>query len=215
MGRLPQSSYYPTHFMKGTIIELADGRTKKVEDMSSDDFLRCAETSAYLTMETSRVDRVDTLGPLVRVRFLVGDDGAECIQDYQPEHPFFVVAHGWSSHDPAKTKNTYGLDTRRLAVGDICISLTRRPEDVNGGALDDAVTITAARRFADEDAEQRATKRRHSLSDESTSGDSGDRHDVVSGGSSSSGSSPLQKKDEDDEGAANKKHRSDEIDVSA
>lgn len=42
------------------------------------------------------------------------------------EHPFFVCGLGWSSCCPERTLQRYGLDCRRLAVGDTCISLLRQ-----------------------------------------------------------------------------------------
>lgn len=44
----------------------------------------------------------------------------------QPEHPFFVYGHGWSSCHPDGSLQVFGLKCNRLQVGDICISLTPR-----------------------------------------------------------------------------------------
>lgn len=45
------------------------------------------------------------------------------------DHPFFVFNRGWSSCNPSKTFDLYGLPCLQLAVGDICISLTERYPD--------------------------------------------------------------------------------------
>ena len=42
------------------------------------------------------------------------------------EHPFFVFGQGWSSCEPVWTMKRYGLECHKLAVGDICISLTHK-----------------------------------------------------------------------------------------
>lgn len=42
------------------------------------------------------------------------------------DHPFFVFNRGWSSCNPSKTFDLYGLPCLQLTVGDICISLTER-----------------------------------------------------------------------------------------
>ena len=42
------------------------------------------------------------------------------------EHPFFVFHQGWSSCDPQRTLQRYGLDCHKLSVGDRCISLTHK-----------------------------------------------------------------------------------------
>lgn len=42
------------------------------------------------------------------------------------EHPFFVFGRGWSSCEPKWTMKRYGLECHKLAVGDICVSLTHK-----------------------------------------------------------------------------------------
>lgn len=45
------------------------------------------------------------------------------------EHPFFVFNRGWSSCNPSKTLDQYGLLCLQLSIGDTCISLTHRYPD--------------------------------------------------------------------------------------
>ena len=42
------------------------------------------------------------------------------------EHPFFVFGQGWSSCQPERTLQRYGLSCQKLSVGDVCISLTHK-----------------------------------------------------------------------------------------
>ena len=42
------------------------------------------------------------------------------------EHPFFVFGQGWSSCDPTRTRQRFGLDCHPLIVGDVCVSLTHK-----------------------------------------------------------------------------------------
>ena len=42
------------------------------------------------------------------------------------EHPFFVFGQGWSSCDPSRTLQRFGLASQRLNVGDVCVSLTHK-----------------------------------------------------------------------------------------
>lgn len=42
------------------------------------------------------------------------------------EHPFFVFNQGWSSCDPQRTLQRYGLECHKLSVNDVCISLTHK-----------------------------------------------------------------------------------------
>lgn len=46
------------------------------------------------------------------------------------EHPFFVYHRGWSSWDPAKTYEKFGLKCRKLKIGDTCISLIRKAKQL-------------------------------------------------------------------------------------
>ena len=50
------------------------------------------------------------------------------------EHPFFVFGQGWSSCDPERTVQRFGLRCQRLSVGDVCISLTHK--DTNSHAAE-------------------------------------------------------------------------------
>lgn len=47
--------HYPPHFMKGSIIQLADGTLKRVEDLQTDDFMHSADISADLKIDSSTV----------------------------------------------------------------------------------------------------------------------------------------------------------------
>ena len=50
------------------------------------------------------------------------------------EHPFFVFGQGWSSSDPERAMQRFGLRCQRLTVGDVCISLTHK--DTNSHAAE-------------------------------------------------------------------------------
>jgi hypothetical protein len=47
------------------------------------------------------------------------------------EHPFFVFHRGWSSWNPQRTYDKFGLKCRKLKIGDTCISLIRRKQNTN------------------------------------------------------------------------------------
>ena len=51
--------HYPPHFMKGSIIQLASGELKRVEDLRTDDFVNSAEISPDLKIDSSTVVRVE------------------------------------------------------------------------------------------------------------------------------------------------------------
>lgn len=117
----------PSHFMKGAIIQLATGELKRVEDLQTQDFVRSAEVSGGLKIDSSMVVdiRVSQQRPgLVSLQFTVGEQQSKVTIDVPPEHPFFVFGQGWSSCNPERTAQLYGLTCHHLQVGDVCVSIT-------------------------------------------------------------------------------------------
>ena len=57
----PGSSHlqYPSHFMKGSIIQLANGSLKRVEELQTEDFVNSAEISADLKVDSSTVEKIE------------------------------------------------------------------------------------------------------------------------------------------------------------
>ncbi|XP_029980650.1 ataxin-1-like [Sphaeramia orbicularis] len=117
----------PSHFMKGAIIQLATGELKRVEDLQTQDFVRSAEVSGGLKIDSSMVVdiRASQQRPgLVSLHFTVGEQQSKVTIDVPPEHPFFVFGQGWSSCSPERTAQLYGLSCHHLQVGDVCVSIT-------------------------------------------------------------------------------------------
>ncbi|XP_017296044.1 ataxin-1-like [Kryptolebias marmoratus] len=117
----------PSHFMKGAIIQLATGELKRVEDLQTQDFVRSAEVSGGLKIDSSMVMdiRASQQRPgLVSLHFTVGEQQSKVTIDVPPEHPFFVFGQGWSSCSPDRTAQLYGLACHHLQVGDMCVSIT-------------------------------------------------------------------------------------------
>lgn len=117
----------PSHFMKGAIIQLATGELKRVEDLQTQDFVRSAEVSGGLKIDSSMVVdiRASQQRPgLVSLHFTVGEQQSKVTIDVPPEHPFFVFGQGWSSCSPERTAQLYGLGCHHLQVGDVCVSIT-------------------------------------------------------------------------------------------
>lgn len=76
---LSPSSALPPYFMKGSIIQLADGELKRVEDLKTEDFLQSAEVSRELKIDSSTVERIDTsrTPDAVIIQFSVGEHKAQ------------------------------------------------------------------------------------------------------------------------------------------
>ncbi|GCB74918.1 ataxin-1-like [Scyliorhinus torazame] len=133
MGPLPQPvlvqqsppAHIPSHFMKGAIIQLANGELKRVEDLQAQDFVHSAEISAGLKIDSSTViDVVESQRPgYVTLHFSVGEPQTKVSVEVTPEHPFFVFGQGWSSCNPDRTAHIFGLSCQRLTVGNVCVSL--------------------------------------------------------------------------------------------
>nr|CDJ86407.1 Ataxin-1 and HBP1 module (AXH) domain containing protein [Haemonchus contortus] len=168
MGKMPTNNYIPSHFMKGTLIQMANGKLKKVEDMSSDDFLLAAPLSKEFNVDASVVLEISKATTLARVKFAVGQTQYEAVLEPQLEYPFFVLGKGWSSCDPHRSAETYGLECQQLKVGDVCISLTRRTEE-DAKQLDQTVTLAEASELKDKEATKAAV--REQLSKDMTASD--------------------------------------------
>ena len=55
----PSQPHYPPHFMKGSVIQLANGELKRVEDLRTEDFVSSADISADLKIDSSTVVRIE------------------------------------------------------------------------------------------------------------------------------------------------------------
>lgn len=122
----------PSHFMKGAIIQLATGELKRVEDLQTHDFVRSAELSGGLKIDSSMVVNIHASQQrpgLVSLHFTVGEQQSKVTIDVPPEHPFFVFGQGWSSCSPERTTQLYGLPCHHLQVGDVCVSITLQQQE--------------------------------------------------------------------------------------
>ncbi|CAN2389440.1 positive regulation of hematopoietic stem cell proliferation [Pristimantis euphronides] len=132
----PHSTTLPSHFMKGAIIQLATGELKRVEDLQTQDFVRSAEVSGGLKIDSSTVvDIQESQWPgFVTLHFVVGEQQNKVCLDVPPEHPFFVYGQGWSSCSPSQTAQLFALPCHRLQVGDVCISISLQSISKNGAS---------------------------------------------------------------------------------
>ncbi|MBN3295362.1 ATX1 protein, partial [Amia calva] len=116
----------PPYFMKGSIIQLADGELKRVEDLKTEDFIQSAEISNDLKIDSSTVERIEgsQTPNFAIIQFAVGEHRAQVSVEVLVEYPFFVFGQGWSSCCPERTTQLFELACAKLSVGDVCISLT-------------------------------------------------------------------------------------------
>ncbi|XP_077866585.1 uncharacterized protein LOC144355062 [Saccoglossus kowalevskii] len=127
----PPHPHFPPHFMKGSIIQLANSELKKVEDLRTEDFVQSAALSEDLKIDSSTVVRIDEEheAGLALLGFSVGELRIQVTVESTVEHPFFVFGQGWSSVRPDRTLQRYGLSCHQLSVGDVCISLTLKEKN--------------------------------------------------------------------------------------
>lgn len=62
----------------------------------------------------------------VLIKFFLDSSRSVVFIEVPIEHPFFVFHRGWSSWNPQRTYDKFGLKCRKLKIGDTCISLIRR-----------------------------------------------------------------------------------------
>ncbi|KAM9386004.1 ataxin-1a [Pholidichthys leucotaenia] len=126
----------PPYFIKGSIIQLADGELKRVEDLKTEDFIQSAEISDEVKIDSSTVERIEgshTSPNFAVVQFAVGEHRTQVSVEVLLEYPFFVFGQGWSSCCPDRTTQLLELPCTKLSVGDVCISLTLK--NLKNGSL--------------------------------------------------------------------------------
>lgn len=136
LSSTPVPPSLPPYFIKGSIIQLADGELKRVEDLKTEDFIQSAEISSELKIDSSTVERIEgshTSPNFAVVQFSVGEHRAQVSVEVLVEYPFFVFGQGWSSCCPDRTTQLLELPCTKLSVGDVCISLTLK--NMRNGSL--------------------------------------------------------------------------------
>lgn len=63
--------------------------------------------------------------PMVLIKFFLESSRSTVYIEVPIEHPFFVFHRGWSSWNPQRTCDKFGLKCRKLKIGDTCISMIR------------------------------------------------------------------------------------------
>ncbi|KAG8437493.1 hypothetical protein GDO86_008267 [Hymenochirus boettgeri] len=140
----PHSTALPSHFMRGAIIQLATGELKRVEELQTQDFVRSAELSGGLKIDSSTVvDIQESQWPgFVTLNFIVGEQQSKVCLDVPPEHPFFVYGQGWSSCNPRQTAQLFALPCHQLQVGDVCISISLQSIHKNGASTESSASTS-------------------------------------------------------------------------
>ncbi|KAK0423097.1 hypothetical protein QR680_007969 [Steinernema hermaphroditum] len=132
LGTINMKPYYPTHFMRGTRIQLETGAVKNVEEMTQMDFHMSGAAAEGLDVELSKVIAIEKASEgsvqTAKVTLVAGDTKVRVTIQVFVEHPFFVIGYGWCSVNPTLTKARFGLDCQVLAVGHAAISLVKKED---------------------------------------------------------------------------------------
>ncbi|XP_037124175.1 ataxin-1 [Syngnathus acus] len=121
------------HFTKGSLIELAGGQLKQVEELQTEDFLRSADTSPEFHLSTCTVLLISPSSAqgVSQLQVHLTDRNTQELLKVLVEYPFFVQDQGWSSCCPRRTTQLYGLPCRQLTEGDVCLALTPTPKQLH------------------------------------------------------------------------------------
>lgn len=115
------------HFVAGSLIELRDGRLRRVENLQTEDFLLGSLACPDLRLSCCTVQSISpsaSSSSVSRLLILLHEQQSQELVDVYVEYPFFVRGQGWSSCSPQRTARLCGLQCRQLSVGDVCLALT-------------------------------------------------------------------------------------------
>lgn len=85
-----------------------------------------ASTSSTSSTSSSHSSHSPAANLTVLIKFFLESSRSVVFIEVPIEHPFFVFHRGWSSWNPQRTYDKFGLKCRKLKIGDTCISLIRR-----------------------------------------------------------------------------------------
>ncbi|XP_017280658.1 uncharacterized protein LOC108241182 [Kryptolebias marmoratus] len=123
------------HFVAGSLIELEDGRLRRVEHLQTEDFLlgsmacpdlrlSCCTVQSIWPSASASSSASSSSSSISRLLILLHDQQTQELVDVYVEYPFFVRGQGWSSCSPQRTARLCGLQCRQLSAGDVCLALT-------------------------------------------------------------------------------------------
>ena len=98
-------------FVAGTLITMADGLYKRIEDVELGDVVLGQDNEYNTVLEL----RTPTLGE-TRAALVAFNGGKPFMAS---DHPVWIRNQGWKSHDPEMTYNKYGLVAGKFTVGDV------------------------------------------------------------------------------------------------
>ncbi|XP_026879126.2 uncharacterized protein LOC113585672 [Electrophorus electricus] len=117
-------------FAEGSLIELAGGKLKRVEDLKMEDFEYCTELCPELSLRRFTVQKIigsHTPGLICLEVELEDGFSSKMSLEVCEEYPLFACARGWASCQPERTARLCSLRCHQLRPGDLCLALTPTP----------------------------------------------------------------------------------------
>lgn len=116
----PNSSYEHTCFVAGTLVSLADGTTKIIENITPGEKILSVNTET-MVVEEDEVLMIPNVVKKYRVIEAQFDNGV--INKFSPAHPYWVVGKGWSVVDSEEAKKELNFTVNKMQVGDTVLYL--------------------------------------------------------------------------------------------
>lgn len=96
------------------------------EQLNSLPSASCSSSSSSSASCSPSCQSIAATNLTVLIKFFLESSRSIVFIEVPIEHPFFVFHRGWSSWNPQRTYDKFGLKCRKLKIGDTCISLIRR-----------------------------------------------------------------------------------------
>ena len=116
------------HSQSGTTVTTSASGATDLSKFSSLPSTSKSSSSSSLAISPPIVTSAATVKQpeTVLIKFFLETSRSIAFIEVPIEHPFFVFHRGWSSWNPQKTYDKFGLKCRKLKIGDTCISLIRK-----------------------------------------------------------------------------------------
>lgn len=107
-------------FRKGSMVTMADGSQKKIEDVHTGDRVVSAKAETPHLIFSSVVTQVDSIPHKALIELYLED--GRLVQS-TADHPYLIRNKGWCSMQPEESSTRYEIPVRQLENGDHCLVL--------------------------------------------------------------------------------------------
>ncbi|CAM1351046.1 hypothetical protein [Tenacibaculum halocynthiae] len=104
-------------FVAGTKITLADGKQKLIEEVSVGDKV----LTYNIKTQKTEVGVINNLVSPIHTNLVVFTFEKNITNTNTLDHPYYVKGKGWASYNPEMTKIKYGLNVKKIEIGDFVL----------------------------------------------------------------------------------------------